>query len=312
MKKSVLSSAILGGILAAAAFAVPAHAQATRTWVSGVGDDANPCSRTAPCKTFAGAISKTATGGEINCLDPAGYGAITIGKNLTIDCAWTHGSILAANFNGVIINGAGIVVNLRGLSINGATTTTGNGIRILNAARVNIDNVVIENFGGTGTNGKGVNIATSAAGVEVTVQNSRLANLNNIGIHSNPTGGDVKLTVSKTSLVHGRSTGIQLRQLTKALIDHTSITDHTIAAAVTLELSNVSAAISNSVLSDNAFGVFNGNGGGAPTSRLFANVISGNTTQGIQINGGLVISAGNNLILGNTAGEAVSSNAGTQ
>jgi len=37
---------------------------------SGVGDDANPCSRTAPCKTFAGAISKTAAAGEINCLDP--------------------------------------------------------------------------------------------------------------------------------------------------------------------------------------------------------------------------------------------------
>jgi len=41
-------------------FAATAQAQATRTWVSGVGDDVNPCSRTAPCKTFAGAISKTA------------------------------------------------------------------------------------------------------------------------------------------------------------------------------------------------------------------------------------------------------------
>ncbi len=55
--------------------AAPVHAQAFRTWVSGVGDDANPCSRTAPCKTFAGAISKTALNGEINCLDPAGFGA---------------------------------------------------------------------------------------------------------------------------------------------------------------------------------------------------------------------------------------------
>jgi len=61
------------------------NAQATRTWVSGVGDDANPCSRTAPCKTFAGAISKTAEGGEINALDPGGYGAVTITKSITID-----------------------------------------------------------------------------------------------------------------------------------------------------------------------------------------------------------------------------------
>ena len=60
-------------------------AQASRTWVSGVGDDVNPCSRTAPCKTFAGAISKTAAGGEIDALDPAGYGAVTITKAITID-----------------------------------------------------------------------------------------------------------------------------------------------------------------------------------------------------------------------------------
>ena len=62
----------------------PAHAQATRTWVSGVGDDANPCSRTAPCKTFAGAISKTAAKGEINCIDPGGFGGVTITKPITI------------------------------------------------------------------------------------------------------------------------------------------------------------------------------------------------------------------------------------
>src|SRR5438067_3979352 len=72
----------------------PAYAQATRTWVSGVGDDANPCSRTAPCKTFAGAISKTAAGGEINCLDPGGFGAVTITKSISIDCSGTFGSVL--------------------------------------------------------------------------------------------------------------------------------------------------------------------------------------------------------------------------
>src|SRR6476620_34344 len=108
----------------------PAHAQATRTWVSGVGDDVNPCSRTAPCKTFAGAISKTAAGGEINCLDPGGFGAVTITKSLTIDCTGTIGSILASGTNGVIINGtAGVTpapeVKLRGLSIDGAGTTMG-------------------------------------------------------------------------------------------------------------------------------------------------------------------------------------------
>src|SRR5512145_425708 len=81
-----------------------AEAQASRTWVSGVGDDVNPCSRTAPCKTFAGAISKTAMNGEINCLDPGGYGAVTITKSIIIDCEDTQGSILASLVNGVIIN----------------------------------------------------------------------------------------------------------------------------------------------------------------------------------------------------------------
>src|SRR5216117_2140525 len=108
---------VLAGIVGAAS---PAAAQATRTWVSGVGDDANPCSRTAPCKTFAGAISKTATDGEIDALDPGGFGTVTITKAITIDGnGW--GSILAAGTNGVNVNvsTAGVTnwVQLRNISI---------------------------------------------------------------------------------------------------------------------------------------------------------------------------------------------------
>src|SRR6476620_9157042 len=108
-----------------------AQAQASRTWVSGVGDDANPCSRTAPCKTWAGAISKTAAGGEIDALDPGGFGAVTITKAITIDGHNTQASILASGVTGVIINaGDTDVVTLRGLSINGAGSTLGvDGIR---------------------------------------------------------------------------------------------------------------------------------------------------------------------------------------
>src|SRR6187549_1881995 len=101
----------LRALLTAAAllliFAAQANAQATRTWVSGVGDDVNPCSRTAPCKTFAGAISKTANGGIINCLDPGGFGALTITKSLTIDCTNTMAGMLAAGANGININDSG-------------------------------------------------------------------------------------------------------------------------------------------------------------------------------------------------------------
>src|ERR1700740_1451200 len=96
--------AIAAGFLTPLLATAPASAQATRTWVSGVGDDVNPCSRTAPCKTFPGAISKTAAGGEINCLDPGGFGAVTIVKSITIDCTETLAGILVAGTNGVTIN----------------------------------------------------------------------------------------------------------------------------------------------------------------------------------------------------------------
>src|SRR5258705_4137639 len=126
-------------ILAISAFMLTvtslANAQATRTWVSGVGDDANPCSRTAPCKTFAGAISKTAVDGEIDALDPGGFGAVTITKAITIDGGPTgEAGILAAGTTGIIVNltanSGSNVVELRSISINGAGTGT-NGIRIL-------------------------------------------------------------------------------------------------------------------------------------------------------------------------------------
>src|SRR3954447_23072923 len=113
-------------ILIVAGFASLAQAQATRTWVSGVGDDANPCSRTAPCKTFAGAISKTASPGIINCLDPGGFGAVTITKSITIDCTGTIGSILSSGVQGIIVNAPSTAkVVLRNIDINGAGTTLG-------------------------------------------------------------------------------------------------------------------------------------------------------------------------------------------
>src|SRR5205814_3945124 len=117
-------------------YMAPAQAQATRTWVSGVGDDANPCSRTAPCKTFAGAISKTATKGEINVLDPGGFGAVTITKSISIIAEGFLAGVLASSTNGVNINivnaTATDVLVLRGLDINGNGTGF-TGVNIISA-----------------------------------------------------------------------------------------------------------------------------------------------------------------------------------
>src|ERR1700741_3889593 len=123
-----------------------ANAQASRTWVSGVGDDANPCSRTAPCKTWAGAISKTAACGEIDALDPGGFGAVTITKSIPLDGTGTFASILASLVNGIIINAASTdVVTIRGISIDGFCNGI-SGINILQAKTVNVEDCVIFRF----------------------------------------------------------------------------------------------------------------------------------------------------------------------
>lgn len=149
----------------------PAAAQATRTWVSGVGDDVNPCSRTAPCKTFAGAISRTAANGEINCLDPGGFGSVTITKSVAIVCDGIGGGILAARTNGIIVNaGDKDKVLLSGLDIHGGGTGS-NGVRVLKAGSVVIRNTVIQAFS-TPTS-RGISVEGPAA---VTVADSAIIN----------------------------------------------------------------------------------------------------------------------------------------
>ena len=293
-------------------FASAAHAQATRTWVSGVGDDANPCSRTAPCKTFAGAISKTATGGEINVLDSGGFGAVTITKSITIDGAGAQASILALNVNGIIINGAGATVNLRNLSINGAGGTTGNGIRILQAGGVNIDNVTLMNFAGSGTNGRGITIETTTSAVRVNVSNSLIYNMENHGIDSSPTAGNVILVVDNTSIARGGQAGINLRELTAASINRSALTNNRNSGGVRLELTTATATISNSLLANNAAGITNAAAGGSPSVFLYGSTVTGNTVAGLQISSGTITSLGNNIIRGNTGNQTPTTTITTQ
>jgi hypothetical protein len=200
---------------AAALFAVsanPAFAQATRTWVSGVGDDVNPCSRTAPCKTFAGAISKTAAGGEINCLDPGGFGTLTITKSITIDCSGTFGSVLSSGgINGFVINDSAtatpgtIKVILNGLDINGAGTTLGlNGVRIISGRDVMITNSNIRNF--------------SNAGVSVVGSTQVRVTIDHIDVFNTATGISVvpastftnSVKISNSVIATSSTAGIQL------------------------------------------------------------------------------------------------------
>jgi hypothetical protein len=163
MKKTSLLIPIFGLLALVFLPTTSAQAQATRTWVSGVGDDANPCSRTAPCKTFAGAISKTAAGGEIDCLDPGGFGFVTITKSMTIDCGTNAGGILGAGGNSVIVNaGANDKVVLRNLVVQGTIGTSPglNGIRFLAGRELHLDRVVVQ-----GENGFCVDFNKTALGI---------------------------------------------------------------------------------------------------------------------------------------------------
>src|SRR5258708_31047898 len=141
-----------------------ASAQATRTWVPGVGDDANPCSRPAPCKTYAGAISKTAANGEINCLDPGGFGSVTITKSLSIVCDYTEGGVLANGVFGFNINApAGSLITLKGQDVECVGTGT-NGIQILGVGvTVHVHKTQIRSCRNSGgSNGNGILVAPSS------------------------------------------------------------------------------------------------------------------------------------------------------
>jgi len=291
---------VFGITLAAVALSAPAHAQATRTWVSGVGNDANPCSLTAPCKTFAGAISKTFINGEIDCLDPGGFGNITITKSITIDCTGTFGSILASNVNGVTINIAVNVndpfrtVRLRGISINGTgpsgtigTRTGLKGISITQAAVVDIEDVVISDFSQQGINdtrtnsggklfirnsvirnntGSGIGIGGAATN-NATIENVHSVN-NAFGV-STATGNNV--TIARSVFSGNTSVGVEVDSGGQLIMDNSVVSGNVIG------LQNSGAmAFSNSEIS------FNGTGISTSTTsfgnnRIFANTSAGTT-----------------------------------
>jgi len=178
---------------------VPANAQATRTWVSGVGDDVNPCSRTAPCKTFAGAISKTATNGEINVLDPGGFGGVTITKSITIDGQPFLAGVLVSGTSGITVNGSGIVVTLRNLTIDGADDTGTSGIKLLAASALNIENCSIFEF-----NTAAIDIIAPAS---VFVRDTITRN-SNVGVRVHPTTPFAVVSLDNVRVV-GNVTGVQ-------------------------------------------------------------------------------------------------------
>lgn len=280
-----------------------AFAQATRTWVSGVGDDVNPCSRTAPCKTFAGAISKTAAGGEINVLDSGGFGTVSITKSITIDGAGAYASILASSTNGINVNGAGVNVILRNIAINGAGSggISGlNGIRFLNGSSLTLENVHIFGFVQNGID------FTPSATAELFVNNSTINNMPMAtfgAVRIKPgVGASVMASFNNVQLLNSNF-GLRVEDRVTANISNSLISGHgnngllAITTAAAAELSVDNCVITNNGSSAIHAGV-NSNGS-LSTINIADNTITNNGTGLLSVSGGDIVSLGNNNVTGN-------------
>ncbi len=286
-----------------------AHAQATRTWVSGVGDDVNPSSRTAPCKTFAGAISKTAAGGEINAIDPGGFGTITFTKSMTIDGEGTMASILAALTTGAIVNDGAtatpgtIIVNLRNLSIQGVTTGV-TGVRVIAGRTVNVQNCAIVGF--KSGNARGISdertLATNPAG-QLFVSDTLLFN-NGTGVSFGTAAGAAQRGFFDRVRIYANSShGIQAQNGSTVHV-RDSIIGGNSGDAVRTEGASKANVIS-SMLNGNLNGVNNVSG----TVNLADVTIMNN---GNGVTGVAVVSFGNNNVRDNGGGNTLPAAVGQQ
>jgi hypothetical protein len=273
-------------------FASPAFAQATRTWVSGVGDDANPCSRTAPCKTFAGAISKTAARGEISVLDPGGYGGVTINKALTISGDGTLASILVGGTNGIIVNaGVNDVVIIRSISIIGIGTGL-NGIRFLAGGELHVENVSISGF-----TLEGISFEPSGAS-GLFVNNSSIRNCTQGGVLVKPTGtGTAAAALNSVALV-GNGRGLRAEDGSTVTVSNSHAAGNDLNGFVALGTSRaVNMTLESSVAASNgATGIYSGN----LTTVKISNVTVTRNNAGLQTAGGSIVSFGNNRVYDNT------------
>lgn len=276
-------------LMATLAFTSLAQAQASRTWVSGVGDDANPCSRTAPCKTFAGAISKTAAGGEISVLDPGGYGVVTITKAITINGYGQLAGILSAGSNGIIVNaGVNDEVIIRNVSIVGFGSGL-DGIRFLGGNQLTVENVQINGFAGDGIE------ASLAGSGKLYIKDTNITNCGGAGIKMTSTAGFPVASLDNVRL-EGMLNGLEIGAGNNfAVLQRCSVVSNTgtgilASGPATISVENSTVAFNNTGL--NASGAFS-------TIRIFSNGIYNNGT-GISIGGSASVqSDGSNRIAGN-------------
>ncbi len=275
-----------------------AHAQATRTWVSGVGDDVNPCSRTAPCKTFAGAISKTAACGEISVLDPGGFGAVTITKSITLNGEGTLAGILAALTTGVVINaGANDNVYLKNIDIDGACSGI-DGIRFLAGNSLNVERCRIWSFTNIGIF---VNKTNTTGFLSVTDTNILNCQVGGIVTQTTGAGTLIRSDIHNSKVfacTNGFRAGTQSQMVVKSSAASACGGGGFVADTATSVLNMDSCVATN-----NVNGVRASNAG---VVRIGASTVSNNITKGLDksVGAGTIESYQDNYIRGNPASDA--------
>jgi hypothetical protein len=293
----------------------PAFAQATRTWVSGVGDDLNPCSRTAPCKTFAGAISKTAASGEIDCLDPGAFGAVTITKALSIICQYTEAGVLATlGSNAIVVNApATSAVVLSGMDIQGAGTGL-NGIRFIAGASLTVENSRINGFG----NASGLGISFQPSGSsqlfisDTTINNNGSTGGGGILIQPTGAGGNARVHMTNVRFFGNANDAIRVNTTgntsaagINVVIENSQISGSSTGISLIVPAGTNSATlnIADSTIFNNPSTALSANGAGA-TIRASGNLIVGNGQVTTIAAGGTITSYGDNRTQGNVAAAA--------
>ena len=305
LKSVVLSLTVVGAMLAPLFYAAPAQAQATRTWVSGVGDDANPCSRTAPCKTWAGAIVKTAAGGEIDNLDAGGFGALTITKSITLDGGGgAVASTLTSGTNGIVVAAGStdvvIIRNIRfqGLLGNGSSPGTSgiNAIQFTSGSRLVLDHVDIYGF-----NNNCVFINLSANGTAL-IRNSTIQNCTATGVQVTSTGGATVNVVVDNTLIYDAHDGVIANGTaggTTTVQVWNSDINTMVASGVTALTGSqtTNLFVKNSLLTNNGTGVVSN--GAQATALVSLSTITANTTALSSQNSGTLFTYKNNEVNAN-------------
>jgi parallel beta helix pectate lyase-like protein len=267
--------AIAAAIAAICLSLAPASAQSFHTWVSRTGDDANSCSPTAPCGSFAGAIAKTRNHGEIDCLDSGDFGSVTIQKSVTIDCQGASGGMIVNNFDPMTINFDGFdpsdtppSVTLRHLNIIGVGVIGSTAIQIEGAGAgsfVNIENCFV-----TQQNGFGIQDQRTRG--LLIVDNTTVQNIANFGISIQSASGSRRAVIRNTRVINSGQ-GIVVGANSEVVISHSEISDNannglfvtastgsvtvdstTIAHNNTAFRNSGTVRLSNSDVSYNAFG----------------------------------------------------------